>query len=127
MKPLTLNLLNAPGAMVVVNSLYDSKDPGFLVQDLVLVELPGMTYIDVSWFPEHDPSGAYTVSVFRGHEQIAELETREPFDAVRIVEKWASDLSQGVAAVAGPAIAMRLTPDGGLGPSHTTQFDVCDS
>ena len=54
------------GAKVVVNSLFDSKEPGFLTQDLLLVELPGKTYIDVSWFPEHDPMGAYTISVLRG-------------------------------------------------------------
>ena len=48
MNPHTPNLLLAPGAKVVVNSLFDSKGPGFLVEDLLLIELRGRTYIDVS-------------------------------------------------------------------------------
>ena len=51
---------------LVYSALYDCQDPGVLTQDLLLVELPGKLYIDVSWFPEHDPSGWYTVSVFHG-------------------------------------------------------------
>ena len=50
------NLATVTGARIVVNSLDDSKEPGFLTQDLLLVELPGRTYIDVSSFPEHDPA-----------------------------------------------------------------------
>jgi hypothetical protein len=93
------NLEMAPGAKVVVNSLYDSKDPRCLTQDLLLVELTAKTFIDVSWFPEHDPSGAYVVSVFRGHEQIHEIETRSAFEAVRFVENLAYEFSMKVGNV----------------------------
>ena len=58
------NLATATGARIVVNSLDDFEELGFLTQDLLLVELPGKTYIDVSWFPEHDQGGAYTLVSF---------------------------------------------------------------
>jgi len=112
MNLVTPNLENVSGAKVVVNSLYDCQDPGFLVQDLLLVELPGKTYIDVSWFPEHDPAGAYIVSVFRGHNQLADLETKSPHDAIRIVERWAAILSRPVANLGCPFVQfMRGSPD----------------
>jgi hypothetical protein len=93
MNLITPNLSMAPGAKIIVNSLYDSKDPGFLTQDLMLVELLGKTYIDVSWFPEHDPSGAYSVTIFRGHDQIHQLEAKTASEAARIVERWVADFS----------------------------------
>ncbi|MGP0068628.1 MAG: hypothetical protein ACLQGP_34135 [Isosphaeraceae bacterium] len=93
MKLLTPNLSMATGARVVVNSLYDSKEPGFLTQDLMLIELPNKTYIDVSWFPEHDPLGAYSVTVFRSHKQIIESEAKTAYEAVNIVERLAADFS----------------------------------
>jgi len=88
------NLRMAPEAKVVVNSLFDSKEPGFLTQDLLLVELPGKTYIDVSWFPEHDPKGAYTISVLRGHDQIHDEEAGSALEALLIVERLATEFTQ---------------------------------
>jgi hypothetical protein len=88
------NLSRLPNARLVVSSLFDSKEPGFLTQDLLLVELPGKTYIDVSWFPEHDPSGDYIVTVFRGHDQLCETETSSPFEAIKLVERMASPFSE---------------------------------
>jgi hypothetical protein len=93
------NLGMASGARVVVNSLYDSREPGFLTADLLLVELPSKTYIDVSWYPEHDPSGAYTVTVFRGHDQILEAEAKTAIGAIGVVEKLALEFSRPVGNV----------------------------
>jgi len=93
------NLATVTGARIVVNSLDDSKEPGFLTQDLLLVELPGRTYIDVSWFPEHDPAGAYTVTVFRGHNQIHDVETKSAYEAVNLVENLAKAFSTAVGNV----------------------------
>jgi hypothetical protein len=99
MNPLTPDLSHAPGTSVVVNSLYASKDPGFLTQDLLLVELPGKTYIDVSWFPEHDPSGSYVVTVFRGNDVLREMETGSAHDAVKLVQELAGEFSAPVRQV----------------------------
>ena len=94
MNLLVPNLRMAPGAKVVVNSLFDSNEPGFLTQDLLLVELPGKTYIDVSWFPEHDPKGAYTISVLRGRDQIHDEEAEGALEALLIVERLAAEYTR---------------------------------
>jgi hypothetical protein len=93
------NLRMAPGAKVVVTSLFDSKEPGFLTQDLLLVELPGKTYIDESWFPEHDPKGAYTISVLRGRDQIHDEEAVSALEALLIVERLATEFTREFANV----------------------------
>ena len=95
------DLRMAPGANVVVSSLFDSKDPGFLTQDLLLVELPGKTYIDVSWFPEHDPNGAYTISVLRGRDQIHDEEAGSAREALLIVERLATEYTRELGDVSG--------------------------
>jgi hypothetical protein len=88
-----------PGALVVLNSLFDTKDPRVLTQDLMLVQLPNHTYIDVSWFPEHDPNGAYTVSVIRDGEQIHEVEVKDAWYVLSTVESLALLFSQSVSNV----------------------------
>jgi hypothetical protein len=93
------DLRMAPGARVVVNSLYHCKDAGFLTQDLLLVELPGKTFIDVSWFPEHDPSGAYSITVFRDRNQIVEAGANSAQEAVSIVERLAVVFSSAIGNV----------------------------
>ncbi len=125
MNLVTPNLENAYGAKVVVNSLYDCLQPGFLAQDLLLVELPGETYIDVSWFPEHDPAGAYVVSLFRGHDQIADREAKTAFEAIRIVERWAEELSTAVANVACPAVQAGGPSSGPFGPLESVTIAPC--
>lgn len=51
---------------IVFNSLYPSSDPKLLVQDILLVKLPNDVFIDVGWYPEHDPNGRYVIHVFKG-------------------------------------------------------------
>jgi hypothetical protein len=99
MNLLSPNLAMAYGASVVVNSLYDSTDPGFLTEDLMLVQLPGKTYIDVSWFPEHDPAGAYIVTVFRDHRTIREVEVTTARAAIEAVENLAIEFGRPVGKV----------------------------
>jgi hypothetical protein len=93
------DLASVPGAKVVFNSLYDSKDPGCLTQDLLLVTLPTKMFVDVSWFPEHDPSGTYVVSVFRGGQQIREVDAKSAFDAVKLVGQLAYEFSKDIGNV----------------------------
>lgn len=63
MKPLQLRL--PPGA-IQRGAIFPTKDPDYLTQDLLQVQLPGDTFIDVGWSPENDPSGEFVISVFRG-------------------------------------------------------------
>jgi hypothetical protein len=127
MNLLTPNLTNANGATIVVNSLFDSRDPGVLAQDLLLVELPGKTYIDVSWFPEHDPSGAYIITVFRGHDQLVELEAKSASGAIQIVERLASGLTQGTAIVAGRTLQVRMAAGGAVAPPEAPGAVLCST
>jgi hypothetical protein len=103
MNLLVPDLRMAPGANVVVSSLFDSKDAGFLTQDLFLVELPGETYIDVSWFPEHDPKGAYTISVLRGRDQIHDEEAGSAREALSVVERLATEYTRELGNASGSA------------------------
>ncbi len=86
-KPLTLNL--PPAAKVLYGELYDTLDPAYLTQDILHVELPGGIYIDVSWYPEHEPSGRWHCRVFRGEweNNLADLYTRDIHEAGRFIEE----------------------------------------
>jgi hypothetical protein len=99
MNILTPNLCLTPGARVVGNTMYDGKDPRALTQDLMLVELSNHTYIDVSWFPEHDSAGAYFVSVIRAREKLHEIETKSSVEALFAVEALAVVFSEIVGNV----------------------------
>lgn len=61
-----INLQLPPGA-VLKGQLLSSQIPSELVSDMVEIDLPDGTTIDVGWVPEHDPKGAYRVVVFRGY------------------------------------------------------------
>jgi hypothetical protein len=62
MEPVALNIPSA--AEIVFNNLYRTNDPTLLTADLLGVALPGEMFIDVSWHPERDASGEYTVTVY---------------------------------------------------------------
>src|SRR5437764_1178466 len=83
------------GARVVSSSLYDSSDPAVLTQDLLLVALPGETYIDVSWAPEHDPGGFYYVTVVRGPLELSSTTCDNPHVAIAEVESFAAKYATG--------------------------------
>ncbi len=99
MNILTPSLRLTPAASVAFNSLYDEKDPRVLTQDLMSVDLSNQTYINVSWYPEHDTNGGYFVSVIRNRERIHEVETTSPFDALLKVESLAVLFSQSIGNV----------------------------
>ncbi len=77
------------GARLIVNSLYDTADPDFLTQSLMLVELPNRTFIDVSWVPEHDPAGRYRIAAMRGGQELRAAEAGNAHEAARCVEMMA--------------------------------------
>jgi hypothetical protein len=53
-----------PEGANVYSSLYRTANPEYLTQDVLAVSLPSGFYIDVGWFPEHDPEGSYVIRVF---------------------------------------------------------------
>lgn len=57
--------LDLPEGCSVSNHLYPSMGIGYLLSDLVAVELPDGSIIDAGWYPEHDPGGHYFVRYYR--------------------------------------------------------------
>jgi hypothetical protein len=62
MTPIPLNLPDS--ARLLFNSLFATRDPGLLEQGLVSIVLENGRHIDISWHPEHDPNGAYHLTVY---------------------------------------------------------------
>lgn len=103
MNPVHIDLTTAAGARLALNSLFDSPDPIYLDQDLVLVELPGDRFIDVSWLPAGDTSGTYHVTVFRRNDwdnpiRLGEANTAS--SAARLVEYLAEEYARSFQPVA---------------------------
>ena len=89
MNPVKLNLPRT--ARVVFNALTESPQPSRLTQDLLAIELGDGCYIDVSWHPEFDPTGTYTITVFRGAWEGAEteVETQDISEVIKRVQNLA--------------------------------------
>jgi hypothetical protein len=89
------------GSRIVFNNLYDSNNPKLLTADLLGVVLPGGFFIDVSWYPEGDSDGEYTVTVYRDSwDNIQrEVETRILGVVVAEVEGIAEEYCQPVKSV----------------------------
>jgi hypothetical protein len=63
--PIDLTFPAGVEAEVLFNSLYPDKQQSHLIQDVLLVALARDIFIDVGWYPERDPNGAYRISVYR--------------------------------------------------------------
>ncbi len=70
-----VDLKLARSARVIFNSLH--VDRPNLTPDLLAIALSDGRRIDVSWYPEHDPLGAYTITVFKGSWETKEREIEE--------------------------------------------------
>src|SRR5580700_6693046 len=66
MNPIDLRIPDECGARIVFNSLYPVKQIPNLIQDVIFIELPNDDYLDVGWYPEHDPNGSYRISLYHG-------------------------------------------------------------
>ena len=89
MKPVSLSL---PEGAEVYNVLYPTKDPEYLMQDLLVIELPSGYCIHVDWRFEHDPSGTYEIHVFLRtweEDRFEPIETKDFNEVVTIVERLA--------------------------------------
>lgn len=90
MRPAKLKL---PPGCEVYNFLYPTRDPEYLVQDLLTVALPNGYHVDVTWAPEHDPQGEYIIRVFKwrwDNQQITPICTRDFDEVVRTVARLAA-------------------------------------
>ena len=75
------------------------------------MELPGKIYIDVSWYPEHDPSGGYVVRVLQSRKVLGERESKSPHETIAIVEELCRRLCQPAAGcLAGSGMPLALRP-----------------
>lgn len=61
--------IDAPSDAKVSNYLFEDMELFELNQGLLLVELSNGVCIDVGWFPENDPDGAFQVKVSKGWEE----------------------------------------------------------
>jgi hypothetical protein len=97
MNPISITI---PAGAEISNYLYPDLDVSDLTQDIVTVRLPTGYYIDVGWYPEHDPNGHFVVRVFRGTWDCQQLprpfESRYAHEVVRAVEQLADHFSGSV-------------------------------
>lgn len=80
--------LHLPPSVIVKGGLPASQSPEELVSDMLEIDLPDGTTIDVGWVPEHEVTGAYRV-VFRDHwdAQVRPAEfVRSPAEVVFLVQ-----------------------------------------
>ena len=92
MEPIEISL--PPQAKLLFNHLYPTDDTLFLTSDVLSVALPNNLAIDVSWYPEGEPSGAYTITVYRRPWDEAnfeyQVETQSIAHVVMVVQELAS-------------------------------------
>lgn len=53
-----------PGVIDIRGELAVSAEPRDLTQDVLEIELDNGVFIDVGWYPEHDPHGQYHIRAF---------------------------------------------------------------
>ena len=63
MTPIDLDFIRELGVLVK-GEIFDSHNPDVLLQDLLEIELPDGKIIDVGWYPEHDPTGRYRITLY---------------------------------------------------------------
>jgi len=90
-----------PEGARVYSFLYRTADPEYLTQDVLAVSLPNGFYIDVGWFPEHDPGGSYVIRVFYQYwdaQQILPIQVKTVDEVIQVVESLANRISSGAVA-----------------------------
>ncbi len=90
-----------PAGAKVYSFLYRTTDPEYLTQDILAVTLPNGFYVDVGWFPEHDPTGRYVIRVFYQYwdaQYISPVEVATVDEVVLTVERLADQFNSDVVA-----------------------------
>jgi hypothetical protein len=78
------------------NALYPTREPGYLTDDLYAAELPFGVFVNVGWFPENDPAGAYEVCFYKGrfeNQLIPPVELSDARQVVAVIEHFAGVLA----------------------------------
>lgn len=89
MNPIPIDI---PPSAEMVNHLYDTRNVEDLTQDIATIALENGCYVDVGWFPEHDPNGTYWIRVFWEYwdYQLRDpICVRDPFEAADMAGKLA--------------------------------------
>ena len=97
MTTVPIDLTATPSARLIFNHLVTPATVDDLDSDLVLVELPGEIFLDVSWCPANQTPGCYLVTVYRRDQWDSPLGTAEAMtaeEAARLVGRLASEHSQ---------------------------------
>ena len=109
MNPISIAL---PEGAEISNYLYPHLDLSDLTQDMLTVRLPTDYYVDVGWYPEHDPNGRFVVRVFRetwDSQQLAQpIESRSIYEVVTAVQRLAEHFSGNVVRSSGSALTGQL-------------------
>lgn len=94
--------VNLPNAHVEGEIASPDDDPFLLRDGMLYVEVAGYS-IDVSWYPEHDPSGQYVITVYREswEEQLISAPESDPYKVRELVENLAVMLSMPIVALSG--------------------------
>lgn len=100
--------VDLPNAHVEGEIATPDDDPLLLRDGMLYAEVAGYS-IDVSWYPEHDPTGQYIITVYKEtwEEQLISAAESDPYRARALVEDIAEWLSMSVAPL----------------PSSSTQYE----
>lgn len=86
--------LSIPHADYVAGKLYLPTETAELTDSMLVVKV-GDYGIDVSWFPDLDPTGDYYVNVYRGEWEntVKTFRSADPFEVAAFLEEWVRLLS----------------------------------
>jgi hypothetical protein len=116
-------------ARILFNSLYRSRDRSHLTQGLLAIALPDDRFIDVSWYPEYEQEGEYTITVYRHSwdNQELEYEKKDVDEVVTLVERlvesflhlqraitWTTQYQVAINTSATSSRAIPMTPSRGV-------------
>jgi hypothetical protein len=75
------------------------EDLSLLDQDILEIELPNGINIDVGWFPENDPNGAFVIRVYRQDIRRplrSPIQTRNSLEVARWVASIVQDYAEPI-------------------------------
>lgn len=109
-----MNLIRprVPDGSRVYSFLYRTKNIEYLTQDVLAVSLPSGFYIDVGWFPEHDPDGCYVIRVFYQYwdaQHIRPVKVKTVDEVVQAVELLAERFNSDVVATSNSASSSSIS------------------